>query len=56
MRVVDLVKYLNHPEQLDDLYQEEGLNRESESLLVYLQEALDLWLFAGVVEKFVVLG
>ncbi|MDR7212728.1 hypothetical protein [Flavobacterium piscis] len=42
MKVVELIKYLTNPEQLDELYQEQGLNTESEALLIYLQDALDL--------------
>lgn len=42
MKLVDLIKYLTHPGQLDKLYQEQGLNTESEALLIYLQGALDL--------------
>ncbi|OJV78619.1 MAG: hypothetical protein BGO34_07370 [Bacteroidia bacterium 44-10] len=42
MKLVELIKYLTNPEQLDELYQEQGLNTESEALLIYLQGTLDL--------------
>lgn len=42
MKLVELIEYLTNPEQLDELYQEQGLNTESEALLIYLQGALDL--------------
>src|SRR5690554_2374555 len=42
MNVVELIKYLTNPEQLDELYQEQGINTESEALLIYLKDALDL--------------
>ena len=42
MKLVELIKYLTHPEKLDDLYQEQGLNVESEALLIYLQGELKL--------------
>lgn len=42
MKLVELIKYLTNPEQLEELYQEQGLNTESEALLIYLRGALDL--------------
>lgn len=42
MKLVELIKYLINPEQLDELYQEQGLNTESEALLIYLQGDLNL--------------
>lgn len=42
MKLEDLIKYLINPEQLEVLYQEEGINIESEALLIYLKGALDL--------------
>jgi len=33
---------LTNPEQLEELYQEQGLNTESEALLIYLQGDLNL--------------
>ncbi|MBO9594934.1 MAG: hypothetical protein J7599_18670 [Niabella sp.] len=42
MKLVELIKYLTNPEQLDELYQEQGVNTESEALLIYLQGILDL--------------
>lgn len=42
MNLVELIEYLINPEQLGELYQEQGLNAESEALLIYLQDALDL--------------
>jgi hypothetical protein len=42
MKLVELIKYLTRPEKLDELYQEQGLNVESEALLIYLQRDLNL--------------
>jgi len=42
MKLVELIKYLINPEQLDELYRAKGLNTESEALLIYLRESLDL--------------
>ena len=42
MKLVELIKYLTRPEKLDELYQEQGLNVESEALLIYLQGDLNL--------------
>ncbi|MGJ1323033.1 hypothetical protein ACR780_10100 [Sphingobacterium faecium] len=42
MNLVELIKYLTNPEQLDELYQEQGLDAESEALLIYLQGDLNL--------------
>jgi hypothetical protein len=35
MKLVELIKYLTHPEQIDELYREQELNTESEALLIY---------------------
>ncbi|MBD1432695.1 hypothetical protein H8B06_07660 [Sphingobacterium sp. DN00404] len=42
MKLVELIKYLTRTEKLDELYQEQGLNVESEALLIYLQGDLNL--------------
>lgn len=42
MKLVELIKYLLNPGQLEGLYKEKGLNTESESLLIYLQGTMDL--------------
>ncbi|MNE38940.1 hypothetical protein D3C80_1328590 [compost metagenome] len=42
MKLVELIKYLTNPEQLDELYQEQRLDTESEALLIYLQGNLSL--------------
>ncbi|MBL6445034.1 hypothetical protein JMN32_01855 [Fulvivirga sp. 29W222] len=42
MKLVKLIKYLTNPEQLVELYKEQGLNTESEALLIYLRGALEL--------------
>lgn len=42
MKLVDLIRYLINPEQLEDLYQEQELSIESEALLIYMKGALDL--------------
>lgn len=42
MKLIDLIKYLTNAEQLDELYQQQGINAESEALLIYLQGALNL--------------
>lgn len=41
MKLIDLIKYLN-PENLNELIQQQGLNAESEALLIYMQEDLNL--------------
>jgi len=42
MKLVKLVKYLINPKLLDKLYQDLGVNTESEALLIYLKGSLDL--------------
>ncbi|MPR31924.1 hypothetical protein [Salmonirosea aquatica] len=42
MKIEGFIKYLNDPKQLNRLYQEQGLNTESEALLIYMREALSL--------------
>lgn len=42
MKLVELIKYLTHTEKLDELFQEQGLNVESETLLIYLRGDLKL--------------
>lgn len=42
MKLVDLIKYLINTDQLENLYQEKGLNTESEALLIYVKDALNL--------------
>lgn len=41
MKLIDLIKYLN-PENLNELVQQQGLNADSEALLIYMQEDLNL--------------
>ena len=42
MKLVEIIKYLVDPEKIKELYQEQGLNTESEALLIYMQETLNL--------------
>jgi len=42
MKLVELIKYLIDSEQLNELYQKQRLNTESEALLIYLQDDLSL--------------
>jgi hypothetical protein len=42
MKLIDLIKYLTNPKNLDKLLQELELNPESEALLLYMNEDLDL--------------
>lgn len=42
MKLIDLIKYLINPENLNELIQQQGLNAESEALLIYMQEDLNL--------------
>ena len=42
MKLIELIKFLTNPELLESLYQEQGLNLESEVLLIYMKGDLDL--------------
>lgn len=42
MKLVDLIKYLMNPEKLDNFLQNQGLNTDSEALLIYMQEYLNV--------------
>jgi len=42
MNLVGLIKYLFDPKLLQTLYQEQGINQDSEALLIYLKEKLSL--------------
>ncbi|MBB1150184.1 MULTISPECIES: hypothetical protein [unclassified Myroides] len=42
MKLVELINYLMNPKLLVGLYQEQGLNKQSEALLIYMQETLSL--------------
>lgn len=42
MKLPELINYLTNPEQLQTIYKEQGLNEESEALLIYLKEELDV--------------
>jgi hypothetical protein len=42
MNYLELIKYLIEPEQLDKLYRMMEVNVESEALLVYMKESLDI--------------
>jgi len=42
MKLVDLIEYLVNPDQLVSLYQREGLNAESEAVLIYMKDVLAL--------------
>lgn len=42
MKLVELIRYLINPESLDELINMQGLNEESEALLIYMQEDLAL--------------
>lgn len=40
MQFIELIKYLTKQEQLDELIQKQGLNTETEALLIYLKGGL----------------
>lgn len=42
MKLIELIKYLVNPEKLGELYQQQGLNTESEAILIYMKGDLDL--------------
>lgn len=42
MNLTELINFLIHPEQLEELYKEQGVNTESEALIIYLRETLSL--------------
>lgn len=42
MKLIELIKYLTNPELLEELFLEQGLNIESEVLLIYMEGDLDL--------------
>lgn len=42
MKLIEVIKYLINPSQLNVFYQEYELNTESEALLIYQKEKLDL--------------
>ena len=42
MKLIELIKYLTNPEMLEGFFQEQGLNTESEVLLIYMKGELDL--------------
>jgi hypothetical protein len=42
MNLTNLVKHLLNPKQLEQLYQEQNLNQDSEALLIYMNGELEL--------------
>lgn len=42
MKLIELIKYLVNPEMLEEFFQEQRLNTESEVLLIYMKGDLDL--------------
>jgi hypothetical protein len=42
MRLTTIVDYLINPSKLDELYEREGLNSESDTLLIYMSDTLDI--------------
>lgn len=42
MKLVDIIEYLEHPEKLEKLYQDENVNVESEAILIYLKDDLNI--------------
>ncbi len=42
LKLTELINFLINPEKLEELYQAEGLNPDSEAFLIYLKGALDL--------------
>ncbi|HEX5155159.1 MAG TPA: hypothetical protein VFW07_27145 [Parafilimonas sp.] len=42
MKLDELIKYLINPQDLEELYLMQGLNTESEALLIYMKGNLDL--------------
>jgi hypothetical protein len=50
MKLIEFIKYLTNPELLESLYKEQGLNLESEVLLIYMKEDLDLSSYISILE------
>ncbi|WP_025762929.1 hypothetical protein [Dyadobacter tibetensis] len=42
MKLVNLIDFLINPKKLEVLYREEGLNTDSEALLIYMENSLDI--------------
>jgi hypothetical protein len=42
MKLLELMPYLVHPEKLNELFTKEGLNGDSDALLIYMKGSLDL--------------
>ncbi|GAA4457581.1 hypothetical protein [Rurimicrobium arvi] len=42
MTLIELIDYLLNPERLENLYEEENLNTESDAIIIYMKYALDL--------------
>lgn len=42
MKLVEFVDYLVNPEKLESFYEEKGLNVESESLLIYMKQTINI--------------
>ena len=42
MKLKDLIDFLNDTDLLDKLYQQEGLNKDSEAILIYMKDFLNI--------------
>ncbi len=42
MKLIEIIKYLLHRDKLEEFYQKYRLNQESEALLIYMKESIDL--------------
>ena len=42
MKLVELIKFLKEPSLLSELYADKGLNKNSEAILVYMKESIDI--------------
>jgi hypothetical protein len=42
MKLVNLIDYLINPSRLNKLYKEENINCDTEALLIYMEEKLDI--------------
>jgi hypothetical protein len=50
MKLIELMNYLNSTESLDELIKEQGLDTDSEALLIYMQDDLSLTAEVSILE------
>ena len=42
MKLIDIIEYLRHSDKLGQLYDRSNLSRDSEAILIYMKDSLDL--------------